>query len=450
MDRQRSKGRVTLAAAAAMCAVAVLPGQAHAAGGPEAYAFDPAAKTVSGTRTNAGAPELKSGSVYRSSIEAGEKLYYRVELDQVTNAFVSAVAVPRQAGKAAYGDGVKVSLRNLDDLACGSGNANFGSAEFTRPIAAYAHRIVEPGEGGTGTCGEAGTYNVLVERESKASSDPGTWDLELRFASEPALRSGVSKPTEAPEDWPSSSPTPPSGRQERSGGSSYHTATGLETGEWADTVAPGQTLFYRVPVDWGQQLFATAALSNSEGGESAEFLGSALALSLDNPVLGHVDGATTSYAGKPASVALDPLPPVAYENRYDFASDVSAMAFAGWYYLSVALDPEVAEHYGDTPVELTLRVSVTGKAGESPYAGDAGVFGVSGEDREMARNGQSAPEAEKSGTMTVVAASGIGTGTVLVLGLGVWTLLGRRRSPAPQAVPPAPQPPFGGAPPPAR
>ncbi|WP_063837383.1 hypothetical protein, partial [Streptomyces sp. NRRL WC-3549] len=426
MNRQRSRGRVASAAAAAMCAAAMLPGQALAATGPEAYAFDPAAKTVRGAESNSEAEELTPGSVHRSSIKPGEKLYYRVELDDRTNAYVSAVAVPK-AGQVAYGDGITVGIRNLDDTRCGSGDASFGPAEFPRPIAAYASRTVE--KGSTDPCDAAGTYNVLVERESKPTSSPAEWDLELRFTSEPATKSGQAQPTAAPENWPSASPVPPTGRRKRSGGSSYYEATSLETGVWADTVAPGQTRFYRVPVDWGQQIFATAALSNDN--KSTEYHGNALAVALDNPALGHVDGTTASYSGKPVSVSLRPLPPVAYENRHASASAVGAMRFAGWYYLSVTLDPAVAEHYGDDPIGLTLRVSVRGEARSGPYAGSAGIFGVTDGDRDMARSGQSAPQAERSGTMTTVAAAGIGTGSVLVLGLGVWTLLARRRPAVP-------------------
>ncbi|MFJ3702592.1 MULTISPECIES: hypothetical protein [Streptomyces] len=442
MNRQRNRGRVTLAMIAAVCAVAAMPGQGHAADGPTAYTFDPAAVAVQGAETNADAVELEAGSVYRSSIGQGQKLYYRLELDDTTDAYVSAVAVPKAGGKVAYGDGITISVRDLDDTRCSSEDAAFESAEFPRPIAAYAHRTVEKD---STTCAASGTYNVLIERQSKATSSPEPWELELRHEREPGLEDGGSLPTEAPEGWPSASPVPPVGRQERTGGSGYYDATSLESGEWADSVAPGQTRFYRVPVDWGQQIFATAALSNS--GKSTEYLGNALALALDNPAHGHVDDATLSYSGAPNSVALDPLPPVAYENRYDAGADVSAMRFAGWYYLSVTLSPKVAEHYGNDPIGLTLRVKVVNDRKPSPYRGGAGIFGVSEDDRDMAKSGLSAPEAGESGTMKLVAAAGIGAGSVLVLGLGAWTLLARRRA-APVLAPPGAgdRPPLGGPP----
>lgn len=424
MKRQRNRGRGVAAVLAAMCAAAALPGQAHAAG-PGVYAFDPDAKKVQGAAANVEASELDEGVPYRSTIRPGEKLYYRVTLDDASAAYVSAVAVPGGSGRAAYGDGIDVSLRETDDTRCSSERATFGSGEYARPVAAYVSRTIE--EDGT-TCQESGQYDVLVERESKATSNSAAWDLELRFLQEPRLKSGSTMPTDGPDNWPSASAKPPAGKQQkRSGGAGYSEATGLENGRWQDTVAPGQTRFYRVPVDWGQQIHATAGLSNSTGANT-DFVGNALTLSLDNPAQGHVSDATLSYSGGPASASLRPLPPVAYRNRFDSSTQVGAMRFAGWYYLSVSLSPKLKEFYGDKPIPFELAVQVKNNAEASPYEGDAGVFGVTDQDREVARKGKNAREAAQSGPMTVVAAAGIGTGSVLVLGLGVWTLLARRRA----------------------
>ncbi|MCG7523222.1 hypothetical protein MHW47_01970 [Streptomyces sp. OfavH-34-F] len=446
--RRRSRVRGALAAVAAMCAVAVLPGQAYAAGEPGAYTFDPDAETVTGQEVSADAVALRPDTVYRSAISGNQKLYYRLNLDAKTNAYVSAVVVPKAGGEVAYGDGVTISIRDSSDDECSSQDALFGSAQYPRPIAAYASRRIEA----DGSCQEAGTYHVLVERQSKAASDQGEWELELRYVSEPALANPSSRPTEAPTSWPSASPPPPVAATDntRRGGAGHYDATSLETGEWKDRIEPGQTLFYRVPVDWGQQLYATAGLSNSTSAKNP-FVGSALAMSLENPALGHVtEVSPMAYAGKPTSVSFDPLPPVAYENRYDSSDETNGMRFAGWYYLSVSLSPRVAAAYGDKPITLTLQISVEGKADEAPYKGDAGIFAVTQGDKEAARKGQSGAQAAAgadSGTMKVVAAAGIGTGTLLVLWLGVWTLVARRRA---AAVPAAPANagayPYGGPP----
>ncbi|WP_299529713.1 hypothetical protein [uncultured Streptomyces sp.] len=454
MNRQSGRGRPVTAAVCAVAAwgaLAALPGQAWAAADPSGYVFAPDAVTVTGEEANADAAFLTADKVYRSSIGPGQKLYYRVTLDAGSDAYVSAVAVPRDpAGKVAYGDGITVSIRDDNDVRCGSESANFGAGEFARPITAYGFRENDP-DGSS--CQRAGTYDVLVERDSKETSSQEIWDLELRHAVEPALKSPGSMPTGAPEDFPSESPAPlptSAPRGERAGGSGYFDATGLETGEWKDSVAPGRTRFFRVPVDWGQQLWATAEISNDNSSDA--YVGSALVLSADNPALGHVDSAALSYSGRPATAALSPLPPVDHANRNSSATRVSAMRYAGWYYLSVGLSPAVAEAYGDDPIRITLKVRVENAAEESPYQGGAGIFGVDDDDREMARNGQSAADAGRDGTLMIVGVAGIGVGTVLVLGLGAWTLLARRAAGA-VAVPdrgrtePRLSEPYGGRPP---
>ncbi|MFJ5138357.1 hypothetical protein [Streptomyces sp. NPDC088707] len=450
MKTQAGTGRragALIAAAAAVAAVVALPGQTAAAavagnaaawsaaaegagawstaagGALPPYTFDSAAQRVQGAASSSDAVELRTGRTYRDTLKRNGKVYYRVDLDQ-QNAYVSVVAVPKAGGKVEYGDGFKVSMQDGSGTECGYQQANFSSSEFTRPLAAYARRIVDAD---SSTCQRAGAYYVLVERESKASTDD--WELEIRYAAEPVLKKAG--PTELPEVWASGTPGPPAGGpQPRQGGSGVHDATSLSQGEWRSDIRPGQTLFYRVPVDWGQQLFATAELGSSATGD--EYIGHALVLSLENPALGHVDENTVSYSGKPATLALDALRPVAHENRSSYDEATSGMRFAGWYYLSATLNPAMAKEYGDKTVPLTLRVSLRGDARPGPgYDGDPGQFSVTAEDKEAAEKGVSGAQAASgSDSMRVVAAAGIGSGTVLLLGLGGWTLVARRRAAA--------------------
>ncbi|WP_030549771.1 hypothetical protein [Streptomyces exfoliatus] len=451
MKTQAGIGRragALITAAAAVGTVAVLPGQAVALPGQAVaspgttvgalprqavaaegaplppYTFDSAAQRVQGAASSSDAVSLKTGQTYRDTLKKDGKVYYRVDLDDKRNAYVSVVAVPRSGGRVEYGDGVKISMQDGSGTECGYQQVNFSSAEYTRPLAAYARRIVDAD---SSSCQRAGAHYVLVERESKATSSQDDWDLEIRYAAEPGLKKAG--PTGLPEVWASGTPAPPTGRPaKRQGGSGIHDATSLTQGEWRSDIRPGQTLFYRVPVDWGQQLFASAELGSSAGGD--EYVGNALVLSLENPALGHVDEKTAGYDGKPSTLELDPLRPVAHENRTSYQDATSGMRFAGWYYLAATLSPEIAAEYGDKAVPLTLRVSVRGTAKSGPgYDGDPGPFKVTPDDKEAAANGASgARAAERNGSMKVVAMAGIGSGTALLLGLGAWTLVARRRA----------------------
>ncbi len=405
-------------------AVVALPGRSWASvGEPSPYVFDPEARRITGAAATGDARPLESGATYRDSIGPGEKLVYRLDLDAATNAYVSAVAVPRLGTTVAYGDKVEVSLQDRRGGDCGSNDAQFGSAgRFPRPLAAYAYRMIEAG---AYSCQEAGPYYVVIERTSADTSTPEPWELEIRHVSEPGLAASGPTPSEAPSRWPSASPGPAGGApRERQGGTSFFDAAVLADGEWTASIEPGESLFYKVPVDWGQQLFAGADLGSSDG---RGFVTGALAMSLYNPARGLVDSTgAMSYSGKRKTMALDPLPPVAYENRFGSRVGDKEMRFAGWYYLRVSLNPQVGEEFGDKPYGLTMRVDIEGRATGGPdYDGPAGDFAVGGGGGGDP-GGAGGPGSD--GRMVLLAAGGIGAGTVLVLGLGVWTLLARRRA----------------------
>lgn len=151
-------------------------------------------------------------------------------------------------------------------------------------------------------------------------------------------------------------------------------------------------------------------------------------MALYNPVRGFVaDGNAVSYDGRQKTTSISPMPPVAYENRFDYSRGERDMRFAGWYYLQISLNPEMGGTFGEKPYGLTVQVHVSGTPKSGPaYAGDPGIFEVSDQDLGAASDGLSGTEAVDSGALRLLAAGGIGAGTVLVLGLGVWTLVARR------------------------
>ncbi|WP_328495277.1 hypothetical protein OHS59_22950 [Streptomyces sp. NBC_00414] len=428
----RWRGRTVLAGAVALLSAVASAGHATAAGTPPPYRFAADAERVEGATGATDAVRLTPGTSYRSTIRDNGKLYYGLRLDEASSAYVSATAVPKPGTKVVYSDGIKVSLQDADGHRCFSGDAGiarFGPTESPRPITAWASRRAGPG---AYTCEGAGTYSVLVERTSGPGSSFDDWELELRYVSEPALAKATS--TAAPRVWDSASPQALDGSAgTREGGPGFSAARSLERGVWKDGIQAGQTLFYRVPVDWGQQIDATAELGPSDGDG---FLGNALVMSLYNPVRALVDDADAGYDGSRKQTALEPLPPVAYENRFAVDDQVGGMRFAGWYYLVVHLTADMADKFGDGPFELTLRVRVRGAAGTAPAYGAAAVprdvFEVTARDRGAAASGSAATGghggSDENSAMKALAVGGIGAGCVLVLGLAVWTAVARRRA----------------------
>ncbi|MER5440370.1 hypothetical protein [Streptomyces sp. NPDC002790] len=479
--RKGRRGRVLArgAAGAGLCAALVLalPGAATAAtvaaaGSGNPYDFAEGARSVDGARSGATAAQLKTGATYRSSLAAGAGVtsYYRVELDGAATAYASVVAVPPLGSgvRAAVADGIVVSLRDGQGNQCDVERATFRSGSYPRPIAVAVERSVRPG--GL-RCQSAGTYYVVVERTAAAGSSERDWGLELRVATEPGLVSAA--PGAGARSWPSEPATLPSGAgARRSGGTGFNDARALTSGAWQDRIGPGQSHFYRVPVDWGQQLSLGAELDDSAGGGGTRrgTVPGALDMELYNPARAPVAAKGATYSGGTTSAAFEPLPPVAYGNRLLSREDEAAMGLAGWYWLKVTLNPAMAEKAGG--LGMTLRVAVDGSAKQAPdYVRDPGEFQVTAEDRAVAERGEGGAEWDfgsgpgagsrsESGAgsnsdpgagagsgrgggsggavassatspggdlMTLVGVAGVGTGSALVLWLAAWRVLAVRK-----------------------
>ncbi|MFE7897031.1 hypothetical protein ACFU3E_05700 [Streptomyces sp. NPDC057424] len=422
--------RVGAAAVVLGATAAVVPGQAAAAreasGTPSPYAFADGAQSVEGARSTGDAALLRPGHAYKSSLPSSGEVSYRLELDAASNAYVSVTAVPSPGSTVSVIDGVKVSVQDAEGNTCSVDTESFGASRSPHPIAAWGMR-----ETGKSPCRKAGAYFVSVERvdpEGEGSS-PDAWDLELVAMTEP--RTAKPGATSAPEVWNSTTPQPLLGEAERrKGGAGFTGATPLGQGVWRDDILPGQTLFYEVPVDWGQQISVTADLGSSGSGRTG-YTPDALDLALYNPVRGHIADVRIGYDGGQKSRSLPPLPPVDHANRYAPTAQVNALRFAGAHYLVAHLSEDVAPTFGNGPFTMTLRVRVSGQPRSGPeYAGESepkGSFEVSDQDREAAAEGVATGD---DTAMRALAVGGIGTGSALLVGLGVWTVVARRKSAA--------------------
>ncbi|MFD8231241.1 hypothetical protein ACFV20_05020 [Streptomyces sp. NPDC059696] len=401
----------------------------RASGTPGPYAFADGARRIEGAGSTGDAALLKPGEAYKSSLPGRGRVNYRLDLDATSNAYVSVTAVPSPDTTVSVIDGVKVTVQDAQGNTCSVDQTkSFGTARSPHPVTTWGMREISPDRP---LCRKAGAYYVSVERVDPEGdgSEPDAWDLELFATTEP--RTAKTGPTGAPEVWNSATPQPLQGEPEhRQGGAGFSGATPLDQGVWRDDIRPGQTLFYTVPVDWGQQISVTADLGSTDSGRTG-YASDALDLALYNPARGDVADMAVGYDGDQTSGSLPPLPPVDHANRYSATAQVSAMRFAGSYYLAAHLARGVTDTFGNGPFKMTLRVAVSGEPQGGPeYAGEpvpSGVFGVSEQDREAAAQGVAAGG---DTAMRALAVGGIGTGSALLVGLGVWTLMARRRSAA--------------------
>ncbi|MFH8344871.1 hypothetical protein [Streptomyces sp. NPDC018045] len=432
--------------------------------GPPVYRTAADAQPIRGTAGRSDAPRIDPGT-YTDTLARGDEKYYAVRLDGKSSAYFSAVAAPPPGSEVAdYTDSLKVSLRDAAGNACSpGGSTSFHGRGMAYPIADYATRRID---GPRTNCQQAGAYYVVVKRVGRASAEgAGRWPLELRFQREPGL-TGTPPAQPAPGTWSTATPVPLTGgtKRDAEGGTGFNDAGPIGKGVWQDRIRPGETRFYRVPVDWGQQLSVsvelpggtlvggrgeTGAAAGSESGSASgsgsgvpgrgalrgpgvvagsRLVASALGLGVYNPARGPVsDTRFIAYDGKPAAARLVTAP-VDYGNRYNATAPVSAMRFAGSYYLAVSLHPDAAKYFKDgTPI--TLRVDPTGRPQRGPdYREDAADFSVTPQQRAAAGEGMTAQQVGPSSTLRMVGYGGISTGVVLLLALGVWAVAARWRS----------------------
>ncbi|MFH8404629.1 hypothetical protein ACH4FX_07605 [Streptomyces sp. NPDC018019] len=446
----------------AVVAVPVLPGTATAApaeglrGSPPTYRTAAGAQAVRGTEGPSGAPRIAPGT-YTDTLDRGDEKYYAVHLDARSSAYLSAVAAPRPGSEVAdHTDSLMVSIRDADGNTCSpGGSTSFRGRGMAYPIADYATRRID---GPRTNCQRAGRYYFVVKRVARASAaGAGRWPVELRFQREPGL-TGTPPAQPGPGTWSTQAPVPLTGgtKKNTEGGTGFNDAAPIGKGVWQDRIRPGETRFYRVPVDWGQQLNASVELPAGElegagGGAGSDagpgsgvgagrgavrqpgvvagsrLVASALGLGVYNPARGPVsDTRFVPYDGKPAAARVFTAP-VHYGNRYNAAAPVSAMRFAGSYYLAVSLHPDAAKYFKDG-APITLRVDPVGRPQPGPgYREKTTDFSVTPQQRAPGGEELTSRQSAQHGALRLVGYGGISTGTVLLLALGAWAVVARWR-----------------------
>lgn len=116
---------------------------------------------------------------------------------------------------------------------------------------------------------------------------------------------------------------------------------------WRDRILPSQTLWYKVPAGWGQQVRYDVEFANEptvEGVSSTySYGGTRLFTPARFPVAGGGEFSSTAmYNGRPAAIRMGSVP-VAWTNRYESRSEVQPVHAGGDFYIAVTLGAKAAE-----------------------------------------------------------------------------------------------------------
>ncbi|MCX5141454.1 MULTISPECIES: VWA domain-containing protein [unclassified Streptomyces] len=380
-------------------------------------------RRVAGAATADRAPVLVPGQ-YLDTIGPGEKRYYAADLDSESTVDLAATAVPQPGAAVDTFDALSTRIEYDEHGSCGTHTERFAQKEGAVPLTSAVARIRS--KTGTRTCDRAGRYRLVVERESKKGSDAARWPLELVLGAEAPLAKGVT-PAQSQTEYGrgGKEATLPAGNpRDVRGGTGFNDARTIAQGVWRDRILPSQTLWYKVPASWGQQVRYDVEFANEPtvDGTAATYSYGATRLYTParHPLTGGGEFSTsTMYSGRPSAVAMGGVP-VAWTNRYEDRTDVQPVHAGGEFYISVTLGAQAAEIAENPQIGLVLRVSVLGEARTGPEHGAPAAAGKAGGEagQDADKRGDSIASADSGG------AGGAGwTGIAAAAGAGVMAVL---------------------------
>ncbi|WP_405807358.1 VWA domain-containing protein [Streptomyces sp. NBC_00210] len=388
-------------------------------------------KQVEGAPQRDAAPALVPGQ-YLDTIGPGERRYYAVDLDAETTVQFSATAVPQAGAAVDTLDALRTRIAYGTDSSCGTSTEHFFQKEGATPLTSAVARI--PSEKGMSSCDKAGRYWLVVERESKKGSDAARWPLELTYGSEKPLPKGVTPAQSQPEygHVGKAAQLPTGDPRDVAGGTGFNDAREIGQGVWRDKVLPSQTLWYRVPVGWGQQLRYDVEFANEPTVDGASSVWSYGATQVFTPGRAPVGGGTAEfspqsiYNGRPMALKMGTVP-VAWTNRHESHPNVVPVHTKGGFYIAVTLGAKAAEIAENPRIGVVLRVAVLGDELSGPQH-DAPLLAKKGDkqgDSAARQDSKAAAGAGWSGTATAAAAGGA---VVLIAGLVLVLVRRTRRS----------------------
>ncbi|WP_338671459.1 VWA domain-containing protein [Streptomyces sp. SCSIO 30461] len=397
-------------------------------------------KPVEGKPERTGAPVLAAGQ-YLDSIGPGEKRHYAVDLDAVSTADFSATAVPQPGSAVDRLDRLSIGIEYAGEdsggsvSSCETSTEFFSQTEGATPLTSAVARV--PSEDGGGTCDKAGRYWLVVERRSAPDSDSARWPLELTYGTDKPLTPGVT-PAESRPDYGKGgkdATLPLGDPDDVAGGTGFNDAREIGPGVWRDRILPSQTLWYKVPVGWGQQLRYDVEFANEPTVDGITGNWSYGATEVFTPARAPVGGGTTEftqqtiYRGQPAVLKMGTVP-VSWTNRYENHPNVIPVHQGGDFHIAVTLGARAAEIAENPQIGVVLRVAVLGEAKSGPQY-DAPVVADKGNKQATREDGGGTDGAGWISTTTAMVAGG--AAVVLITGfafafLRVRTARGRNRT----------------------
>ncbi|MCA0335738.1 MAG: VWA domain-containing protein [Actinobacteria bacterium] len=303
------------------------------------------------------APTITAGQ-YVDSLTTGTRSAYRIERT-IPN---SAIHVSVTAAAPGYQDGHTETTRiYLDDTTqqCHYSPALVLKMGTTPRIVTGTNVILSDHSPTWDNCGHSDVLGMTLARD-EGNDHPLV--VEIVVIEEPPVTNAASLPAPLEEvrDAPPSEMGAP---QPVIGGSTFSDAAPITAGTWTESFMPGETIFYRVPVAWGQQLKVTLPTPTFDKDLAVEphYDATLYAPDRDQAVI----GSSGSMAGGTPPV-VRATPEIRWRNR-EITSNWSRSLAGQWF---VKISMPTTYRGTPSPIQVTFRVDVDGQeSGVPTYAG---------------------------------------------------------------------------------
>ncbi|WP_188450434.1 vWA domain-containing protein [Knoellia flava] len=318
---------------------------------------------VVGTPAAAGAPEVTAGQ-YTDTLTTGEgRRHYT--LRRTIPGSTLRVAMTMRPAYAESGDNDETVQMRVEspDGSCENAPANrIGTSDFQH-LVTQTLRI--EGSAPTGAaradeCASASSLTLSLDRSRGAAAPQ---PVEILVMEEPPVEDADALP--APDETEPATPAPaPAAPRPVVGGVSFSSAPQITPGSWTETFVPGETIFYRVPVTWGQRIALSVLPTPGSVTDGVRRLThyNPVIYAPDRQVVGEVGLSSGTFGANRATSQVSRE--VRYRNR-----DVVGIStdLAGDHFVSIAVPHDQGGNASSVP--MTFNVTVEGTpSGEPAYA----------------------------------------------------------------------------------
>ena len=339
--------------------------------------FQTTGTPVEGTVDQAGAPSIRVGQ-YKDKYDASNTpRYYRVTRTPGSTVTASIATIVRPY-PSQNTENWTLTLATPDGTRCATSTATSGGYRATTVLSgAVVSSQVDPitRSPGPEPCASAPELLLSLARSSPLGNEDEV-SVEVLIAEEPPISNLAALP-EPDTDYNgtagavrAATPSPA-----KLGGTSFSNSTEVKAGTWRDSVATGETVFYRVHLEPGQRLRVTAETPTPR---SDWELGAAEAITtrvnVYSPARVSLTEQSAALQGNGAVRVTAASPTVRVRNREVpppaswLEPNVTTAAVAGDYFVSLQLDPLQANLSGRV-MQVRLSLAVDGQpSGQPEYA----------------------------------------------------------------------------------